>query len=118
MSKPFPRAACAGLALWAGLAFSVTACAQTAPRQSNSDQSGSDQGRSAQGKPEQVAPAGPSTTAPATSAQPTPNAETPPGGIARGVIPPAHNVDPGIIEKPPASAQGTMPVIKPPGIAR
>lgn len=48
----------------------------------------------------------------------TPNAETPPGGIARGVVPPAHNVDPQIVTKPPADLKPTMPVIKPPAAAR
>jgi hypothetical protein len=52
------------------------------------------------------------------SAQQTPNAETPPGGIARGVIPAPHAVDPGMVTPPPASAQGTMPVLKPPAAAR
>ena len=52
------------------------------------------------------------------SAQQTPNAETPPGGIARGVIPAPRAVDPGMVAPPPASAQGTMPVLKPPAAAR
>ncbi len=57
-----------------------------------------------------VPPPSPQTT--------TPNAEAPPGGIARGVVPPAHNVDPEIVTKPPAELKPTMPVIKPPASAR
>ena len=51
-------------------------------------------------------------------AEATPNAVTPPGGIARGVIPPPRSVDPEIVTKPPAHTGPTMPVIKPPGISR
>ncbi len=46
-----------------------------------------------------------------------PNAETPPGGIARGVVPPPK-VDPEMVAKPPADVTSPMPVIKPPGTAR
>ena len=58
----------------------------------------------------QTPPASPQTT--------TPNAETPPGGIARGVVPPPVNVDPGMVTPPPAASEPSMPVIKPPTGAR
>lgn len=58
---------------------------------------------------------GPSTQPPTEQ---TPNAETPPGGIARGVVPPPKGVDPGMITPPPANVQPSMPVIKPPGTSR
>ena len=48
----------------------------------------------------------------------SPNAETPPGGIARGVVPPPRGMDPGMVAKPPVSGRGTMPVIPPPAAAR
>ncbi len=43
--------------------------------------------------------------------------ETPPGGIARGVIRPSKPVDQDMVTPPPTQGQ-TMPVIKPPGTAR
>lgn len=58
-------------------------------------------------------PPSPQTTSPTT-----PNTETPPGGIARGVVPPAGDVDPEIVTKPPADLKPNMPVIKPPVSAR
>jgi len=50
--------------------------------------------------------------------QQTPNAETPPGGIARGVVPAPKSVDSDMVTPPPVSGQGSMPVIKPPAGAR
>jgi hypothetical protein len=60
-------------------------------------------------------------TAPTPPPAPTdkpPNAETPPGGIARGVVPPPKGVDPSMIQPPPANVKPTMPVIKPQGTSR
>ena len=57
------------------------------------------------------------TPPPATTDKP-PNAETPPGGIARGVVPPPKGVDPSMVQPPPANVKPAMPVIKPPGTSR
>ena len=61
-------------------------------------------------------PQSPPAPAPAVPAPNPPNAETPPGGVARGVVPPPANVDPQMVEKPPAT--GGMPVIPPPAAAK
>ena len=57
----------------------------------------------------------PRSPAPTThGAEPArPNAETPPGGVARGVIEPRQNRDPEAVITPPSTG-GTMPVIPPP----
>jgi len=58
------------------------------------------------------------TSPPASPAVPAkPNAETPPGGMPRGVVPPP-SVDPGMVTQPPAAVTPTMPVIKPPAMAK
>ena len=58
------------------------------------------------------------TSPPANPAVPqTPNAETPPGGVARGVVPPP-TVDPGMVTAPPQPSTQTMPVITPPPTAK
>ena len=55
---------------------------------------------------------------PANPAVPaTPNAETPPNGIARGVVPPPK-VDPEMVTPPPQGDKPTMPIIKPPVMAK
>lgn len=65
-----------------------------------------------------VAPTPPEAARPENGTQtgPAPNAITPPGGIARGVIPPPRSVDPEMVTPP--AAMPTMPIIKPPGTSR
>ena len=63
-------------------------------------------------------PAKPDAPTPGQPGVASPNAETPPGGIPRGLVPAPRNVDPGMVEKPPAAASGTMPIIPPPAAAR
>lgn len=66
----------------------------------------------------QAQPAQPQPPAPTVpGAEPTrPNAETPPGGVARGLVEPRRNRDPEAVVTPPPTG-GTMPVIPPPGTA-
>lgn len=67
------------------------------------------------GQPRQGAP----DAAPGVGADAgTPNAATPPGGIARGVIPPPRGTDPGMVEPTPPASRFPMPVIPPRGTAR
>ena len=63
-------------------------------------------------------PAKPDAPLPGQPGFASPNAQTPPGGVPRGVVPAPRNVDPGMVERPPAAASGTMPVIPPPAAAR
>ena len=62
----------------------------------------------------------PATTPPAIGGTPAPGTAptTPPNGIARGVVRPHRRVDPSMVKRPPPHGRPSMPVIRPPGVAR